>query len=148
MILREHRERESLCWKLQSSNWPTTLLKQSVKSLALLYFMTVVRCAILLITLDNGQAGAPIATFFYDRIFHRKITQLLFLSTFLGPLQIQTRVFISSWNKISCFADMFQSCLAKKEKGSSSEIINYPQISRSGIFELCVSSPATMLLKK
>ena len=148
MILREHRERESLCWKLQSSNWPTTLLKQSVKSLALLYFMTVVRCAILLITLDNGQAGAPIATFFYDRIFHRKITQLLFLSTFLGPLQIQTRVFISSWNKISCFADMFQSCLAKKEKGSSSEIINYPQISRSGIFALCVGLPATMLLKK
>ena len=116
MILREHRERESLCWKLQSSNWPTTLLKQSVKSLALLYFMTVVRCAILLITLDNGQAGAPIATFFYDRIFHRKITQLLFLSTFLGPLQIQTRVFISSWNKISCFADMFLSCLAKKKR--------------------------------
>ena len=82
----------------------------------LLYFMTVVRCAILLITLDNGQAGAPIATFFYDRIFHRKITQLLFLSTFLGPLQIQTRVFISSWNKISCFVDMFQSCLAKKKR--------------------------------
>ena len=71
--------------KLQSPNWQWANQrvqhkmanpKKQSKS-----FMTVIRCVISLITLDNGPK-LTIPPFFYDRIFHRKITQLLlFLST-------------------------------------------------------------------